>query len=179
MLVKKVPAKALTMVADEYEAKRIDSGPKSVKFSSTDEILEIESRQALARSTARNRLNKVLNVRARLGRNKVSDEQTATDAALHRTQKVAKLKQPIKRTNGQSMKVSPLRSDEMEKSVKSRLSLKKMLNKPDVGELVNRIGRTSISSRLGSSKTTNGNHKSPKKTSTSSSVFNRLGFNKK
>lgn len=181
MLVKKVPAKAATMVADEYQAKRIDSGPKSVKFSSTDEILEIESRQAMARSTAHNRLSKVLNVRARLGRNKVSDEQTATNAALHRTKKIVKLKQPIKRANGQSMQVSPLRSDEMEKPVKSRLSLKNVLNTPDVGKIVNRIGRVSIGSRLGSTKTTNGNgnRKSPKKSSNPSSVFDRLGFNKK
>lgn len=179
MLVKKVPAKAATMVADDYESGRMDTGEKSVKFSSTDEILEIESRRVMARSATRNRLSKVLNVRARLGLNKVSDEDTATAAALHGTKKIIKLKQSPKRSNGQALKVSPLRSDEMEKPIKSRLSLKKVLSAPEMGKIVNRIGRASIGSRLGTTKAADGTRKASKKPSSSSSVFDRLGFNKK
>lgn len=179
MLVKKVPAKAATMVADDYEACRMETGEKSVKFSSTDEILEIESRQAMARTTARNRLNKVLNVRARLGLNKVSDEKTATAAALYGTKKNIKLKQSPKRSNSHALKVSPLRSDEMEKSIKSRLTLKKVLSAPEMSKIVNRIGRASIGSRLGATKVANGSSKATKKPSSASSVFERLGFNKK
>lgn len=180
IVVKRVPAKAATMVADEYECDRMETGEKSVKFSSTDEILEIESRQAIARPTIRARLNKAFNVRARLGANKVSDSDTAVNAALHRTKKVVKLKQPIKRANGQTLKVSPLKSDETSASVKSRLSMKKVLSTSDVNKVVNRIGRVSISSRLGATQAAaNGNRKLPKKISVQSSVFDRLGFNKK
>lgn len=46
ILVQKRPAKAATMVADDYDydSQRQDIPEKSVSFSSEDEILEIESR---------------------------------------------------------------------------------------------------------------------------------------
>lgn len=158
------------MVAD-YEAERMETGEKSVKFSSTDEILEIESRNQAAARTNRIRLLKASNnVRARLGLNAKPD-----NALLHRTKKIVKLKQTVKRSNGQTLNVAPLKSDEIQKSAKSRLSLK---NGPEVSKLVNRIGRVSLGSRLG--KPFSGkNGKLNINPSASSSVFDRLGFNKK
>lgn len=173
ILVRRIPAKAATMVADEYE--RMETGEKSVKFSSTDEILEIESRkQASIRANRLNSLAKTTNIRARLGMNLKGDQ----NSLLHRTKKIVKLKQPVKRANGQTLNVSALRSDEVQKSVKSRLNIK---NGPEVSKLVNRIGRVSLSSRLGT-KLKNGSQKAIKSTpaaAAASSVFDRLGFNKK
>lgn len=169
ILVKRIPAKAATMVAD-YEFERMETGEKSVKFSSTDEILEIESRNRDAARTNRLRLMKASNnIRARLGLNVNPD-----NPLLHRTKKIIKLKQTVKRSNGQTLNVAPLKSDEMQKSVKSRLTLK---NGPEVNKLVNRIGRVSLGSRIGKSK--NGKLNINPSSSSSSSVFDRLGFNKK
>lgn len=165
IFVKRIPAKAATMVADEYD--RMETGEKSVKFSSTDEILEIESRkQAVARS--RIRLAQANNIKARLGLN-TKNEHSSQNAPLHRTKKLIKLKQPVKRTNGQPLNVSPLKSDELKTSVKNRLSMK---NGPEVSKLVNRIRRVSLISRLGG-------NKNASKSQSASSVFDRLGFNKK
>lgn len=172
ILVKRIPAKAATMVAD-YEAERMETGEKSVKFSSTDEILEIESRKQITARNNRLSLAKAPNIRARLGLNTKSDLPTQ-NALLHRTKKIIKLKQPVKRANGQTLNVAALKSDEIQKSVKSRLSMK---NGPEVSKLVNRIGRVSLSSRLGANMK-NGNQKVIK-TPSASSVFDRLGFNKK
>lgn len=168
-MVKRIPAKAATMIADDYDGERMETGEKVVKFSSTDEILEIESRKVADRAN-RLRLAKASNnVRARLGLTTKTD-----NALLHHTKKLIKMKQPVKRANGQTLNVSALRSDEVQKSVKSRLSMK---NGPEVNKLVNRIGRVSLSSRLGST-VKNGKPKSSK-ASAASSVFDRLGFNKK
>lgn len=165
--MKRIPAKAATMVAD-YEVERMETGEKTVKFSSTDEILEIESRnQSAARANRIRLLKATQNVRARLGFNGKPD-----NPLLHRTKKIIKLKQTVKRANGQPLNVAPLKSDEIQKSVKSRLSLK---NGPEVNKLVNRIGRVSLGSRIGKSK----NGKLNINPSPSSSVFDRLGFNKK
>lgn len=167
VLVKKIPAKAATMVADEYQARE-----KSVKFSTMDEILEIETRQqALASRQKRANLNEAINVKERLGMNKkpiqLSSQQTA--ALLHRTKKVVKLKQPVKRANGQILNVSHLKSDEMVKPVKSRLLMKRGLGDGGtVKKIAERFGRVSLKSRLGKTKAND-----------SSSVFDRLGFNKK
>lgn len=173
ILVKRIPAKAATMVADEYEAERMETGEKSVKFSTTDEILEIESRKQIAARSNRIRLVKADNIRARLGLNPKNDK-LIQNALLHRTKKIVKLKQPIKRANGQPLNVSVMKSDEDKKSIKSRLSLK---NGPEVNKLVNRIGRVSLTSRLGT-KMKNGNQ-NKNKSHVASSVFDRLGFNKK
>lgn len=154
------------MVAD-YEVGRMETAKKSVKFSSTVEIIGIESRNHIVARSNRLRLIKAPNnVRARLGLNIKPD-----NPLLHRTKKVIKLKQPVKRANGQTLNVAPLKSDETKKSVKSRLSLK---NVPEVNKLVNRIGRVSLGSRIGKPK----NGKLNISTS-ASSVFDRLGFNKK
>lgn len=169
--MKRIPAKAATMVAD-YEIERMETGEKSVKFSSTDEILEIESRNQAAARTNRIRLIRASNnVRARLGLNVKQD-----NPLLHRTKKIIKLKQTVKRSNGQTLNVAPLKSDEVQKSVKSRLSLK---NGPEVNKLVNRIGRVSLSSRIGKPFRNGKLNINPSSSSSSSSVFDRLGFNKK
>lgn len=178
MLVKKIPAKAATMVADEYEA-RMETGEKSVSFSSTDEILEIESRRRVVARASKNRLLKAQSVRERLGLStaKLTATKSAhTDTQLHGTKKIVILKQSVKRNNSQTLNVSPLKSDEAKKSIKSRLTLKRALGGPEVNKLVNRIGRVSLSARLGT-KAANGQHKA--KPSSSNSVFDRLGFNKK
>lgn len=174
ILVKRIPAKAATMIADEYEAERMETGEKSVKFSSTDEILEYESRKVQARSNRLRLVKTSQNIRARLGLTTKSLTTKSDNTLLHRTKKIIKMKQPVKRANGQTLNVSALRSDEVEQSVKSRLSMK---NGPEVNKLVNRIGRVSLNSRLGT-KLKNGNQKS-NKASAASSVFDRLGFNKK
>lgn len=171
ILVRRIPAKAATMVADEYE--RMETGEKSVKFSSTDEILEIESRKPIAARANRINLVKGQNIRTRLGLTTKTDK-LSQNALIHRTKKIVKLKQPVKRANGQLLNVSTMKSDELKTSVKSRLSMK---NGPEVSKLVNRIGRVSLGSRLGT-KLKNGNQK-PIKSSSASSVFDRLGFNKK
>lgn len=171
--MKRIPAKAATMVADEYE--RMETGEKSVKFSNTDEILEFESRKQVEARTNRIRLMKTDNIRARLGLSIKNDEFLQNDL-LHRTKKIVKLKQPVKRANGQPLNVSTMKSDEGKKSIKSRLSLS-LKNGPEVNKLVSRIGRVSLGSRLGT-KIKNGNQNKIETQSTSS-VFDRLGFNKK
>lgn len=180
------------MIADEYESERMETGEKSVSFSTEDEILEIESRQIAARSS-KNRLNKANNVRARLGLNahpsQRQQQQISLQSAalLHRTRKVIKVKQTL---NGATptrslLKGLRLKSDQpmTKTSVKNRLTLKKSLAVPEVSKLVNRIGRVSLSSRLGGGKHSNGinlnNKVASASSSSSSSVFNRLGFNKK
>lgn len=183
ILVKKIPAKAATMVADNYaNSTRMETGEKMVSFSPEDEILEIESRKALPR-TNKNRPSKGNDVRARLGVGSEHPKQSnsLSQNALHRTQRLVKLKQPVKRSNGAPIKTSGLKSDQMTKSVKSRLSLKGAIaaSKPDVNKLVNRIGRVSLTSRLGKNSVDVGGKKSKSKAVSPSSVFDRLGFNKK
>lgn len=167
------------MIADEYtNSQRMETGEKTVSFSTEDEILEIESRHKLTRPN-KNRSIKIDSIRSRLGL--ASKQQTSSSIApLHRTQKVIKLKQPVKRANGSPIKTAGLKSDQTAKSIKSRLSLKGALaaNKPDVNKLVNRIGRVSLTSRLGKTSGDVTNGRKPK-AATPSSVFNRLGFNKK
>lgn len=167
IVVKSISAKAATMVADEYMARE-----KSVKFSTTDEILEIESRrQALASRNKRLNSNQTINVKSRLGMNKkpVQLSPQQTNALLQRTKKIVKLKQPVKRANGQILNVSHLKSDEVVKPVKSRLLMKRGLaDGGSVKKIAERFGRVSLKSRLGKTKAKD-----------SSSVFDRLGFNKK
>lgn len=183
ILVKKIPAKAATMIADEYvNSQRMETGEKTVSFSTEDEILEIESRQTPTKPN-KNRSNKNNNIRARLGLVSSQTKQlnlSPSLSALHRTQKTIKLKQPVKRANGSPIKTAGLKSDQMAKPVKSRLSLMGALaaSRPEVNKLVNRIGRVSLSSRLGKNSIDTANGKKSKPAAPSS-VFNRLGFNKK
>ena len=166
ILVKKIPAKAATMVADEYDSERMETGEKSVSFSSEDEILEIESRRMLARQNKGKVVVVNKNVRARLGaRHGQQQTQDSASAILHRTKKTIKLKA-----------TSSMKSDEMalRKSVKNRLNIKgSSAGTSDVKKLTNRIGRVSIEKRAGNGKSIKSNGGSA-----SSSVFDRLGFNK-
>lgn len=60
MLVRRIPAKAVSMVADEYELPhRMDTGEKSVSFSEEDEVVEIAPRtrtQFKGKANFKNRL---------------------------------------------------------------------------------------------------------------------------
>lgn len=158
------------MIADEYESERMETGEKSVSFSTEDEILEIESRQTLTRlNRNRNRKN---GVKARLG---LRQNLPQSASLIHRTRKVVKLKHKLR--SDSMLKTAGLRSDQLllKKSIKSRLNLKRTLkSEPEVKKLVNQIGRVSLSSRLGSTNGTNG-----AASASSSSVFDRLGFSKK
>lgn len=66
ILVHKRPAKAATMVADEYEFERNDIPDKSVSFSSEDEVLEIEARPVPKQFNTKKIAN-VKSVKTRLG----------------------------------------------------------------------------------------------------------------
>lgn len=167
-MVKKIPAKAATMVADEYEL-RMETGEKTVSFSPEDEILEIEPRQTLARKMKQ----KGQNIRARLG---LTQRATTSQSSLHQTRKIIKLKS----SNGSPIASAGLKSDQTagSKSIKSRLSLKNSLKGPEVKKLVNQIGRVSLANRLGAKKTKPIVNEKPASAS-SSSVFDRLGYNKK
>lgn len=172
ILVKKIPAKAATMVADEYEYERMETGEKSVSFSTEDEILEIESRHMQRLNHTRNKRSPL---KGRLGLRQGQQQGTQGASLLHQTRKI-KLKSRLK--SDSVLKSSNLRSDHMlmKKSIKSRLNLRRALkSEPEVKNLVNQIGRVSLGSRLGGAKSmANGSSGS-----SSSSVFDRLGFNKK
>lgn len=176
VLVKKIPAKAATMVADEYENSRKEAGQKLVSFSAEDEILEIESRKKKAPQ----------NVKARLGTIKGRKQGMSSNAQaiLHRTLKTVRLKPPSTKRDALNLKVktSSMKSDEMitKKSIKSRLNLNNGIPN-DVRKISDRIGRVKLSSRIGNG---NGNgigtgaKKRPSSTLSSASVFDRLGFTK-
>lgn len=70
--MKKQPAKAATMIADDddnYYDSRVESGEKSVSFSSEDEILEIAARKKAKPIVARQqKASPTANVRDRLGK---------------------------------------------------------------------------------------------------------------
>lgn len=66
ILVQKRPAKAATMVADEYDYERNDLPEKSVSFSSEDEVLEIEAR-SVAKQFNNKKIANVNNIKTRLG----------------------------------------------------------------------------------------------------------------
>lgn len=66
ILVQKRPAKAATMVADEYDDERHDLPEKSVSFSSEDEVLEIEARPVPKQFNIKKTTN-VSDIKTRLG----------------------------------------------------------------------------------------------------------------
>lgn len=66
ILVQKRPAKAATMVADEYDDGRHDLPEKSVSFSSEDEVLEIEARKVPKQLNIKKTTN-VSGIKTRLG----------------------------------------------------------------------------------------------------------------
>lgn len=161
ILVKKIPAKAATMVADEIDShERMETGEKSVSFSSEDEIVEIAPRRVIVKS----RINETKSIKSRLG---------ADVNIIHKTRKVIKMKP----TN--MKKISPLRhpeatirlkSDELLKNkaipVHKRLDLSSKRNKQSgsLNRLTTRIGRVNLGARK-------------EREMQSSSVFDRLGFN--
>lgn len=169
-MIRKIPAKAATMVADEYESQhRMDTGEKSVSFSHEDEILEIESRESIVRK--QNLKNKI---QTRLGINGRSAQPTPSPSAqnnvlLTKSRKIIKLKPNV----GSPNKIISHKPDlKFKSSVKNRLSLKRSLKSPEINNLVTKVNHVSISSRLGSGA-------GKKILASSSSVFDRLGYNKK
>lgn len=66
ILVQKRPAKAATMVADEYDYERHDLPEKSVSFSSEDEVLEIEARSVPKQFNIKKNTN-ISDIKTRLG----------------------------------------------------------------------------------------------------------------
>lgn len=174
-MVRKIPAKAATMVADEYQ-QRMETGEKSVSFSNEDEILEIESRESLIRKHCEK--NKLRTIHTRLGINGRQQNQKLppmqNKVLPNKTRKIIKLKP---NTTGSPNKITALKSDlKFNNSVKNRLTLKKSLKNPDINNLVNEVNHVSISARLGSN---TGKKTLASSSSSSSSVFDRLGYNKR
>ncbi|KAG4073013.1 hypothetical protein HA402_009432 [Bradysia odoriphaga] len=150
ILVQKRPAKAATMVADEYEDERHDLPEKSVSFSSEDEVLEIEARPVPKQFNAK----KIANgsgIKTRLGL-----ATSKPNTSLNRSRKITQTKtdlRTITKTQPNKQIWSKMKSDLIDTknaSIKSRLTLK------------DRDAKRSAKS---------------KKTETISSVFDRLGFN--
>ncbi len=183
ILVQKRPAKAATMVADEYDDERHDIPEKSVSFSSEDEVLEIEARPVPKKFNMKKTTN-VIGVKTRLGicltkKNQnfpakflticflsvsagLGTNKSQPINSLNRSRKVIQTKTDL-RTITKSSSVKPawskMKSDLIDSkniSIKSRLTLK------------NRSAAAIAKSPL---KTTT------KKKETISSVFDRLGFN--
>lgn len=151
ILVQKRPAKAATMVADEYEDGRHDITEKSVSFSSEDEVLEIEARPVPKQFAAKKAAN-ANGVKTRLGLT-----STKPITSLNRSRKITQTKTDLRTiTKTQSPKKqiwSKMKSDLIDSksaSIKSRLTL--------------RDGDAKRSTKS-------------KKKETISSVFDRLGFN--
>ncbi|XP_059616863.1 uncharacterized protein C19orf47 [Phlebotomus argentipes] len=158
--VKRVPAKATTMVADEVEQQQkmeLCEPQKSVSFSSEDEVVEFASRRASLKPKSR---STATNVRSRLG---MKSGKTTTIAVLHKTRKTIKMKPGIIK--------SKLRSDDIVNlktlPVHSRLDLKKRGGTLTANALAARIGEVTLN-------TSPVRRKEMKQGG--SSVFNRLGF---
>lgn len=170
VLVRKIPAKAATMVADEYESQqRMDTGEKTVSFSHEDEVLEIESRDSAARKH-----NAKIKLKALQTRLTLKDRPNQTTPSIQSKELLSKSRKIIKLkpSAGSPLKQVGLKSDQkFNGSIKNRLALKKSLKSPDLNNLVTKVNHVSISARLGST--------AAKKPVASSSVFDRLGFNKK
>lgn len=188
--IKKVPAKAATMVADEYErapsiGQRLvfksnsmmdhDQGSgKSVKFSAEDEVVEIDSRRVMIKPKLKN------NIRQRLGAKhpQPANGKASVLASLHSTRKTIKLKGSNSASSRMAtnkvklLKYGALRSEDLlqqtvpSQSVHSRLDFHK---KAEL--LANRIGRVSLDGQKNGGG--GGGLVTKKK-----SVFNRLGFGK-
>ncbi|CAD7086087.1 unnamed protein product [Hermetia illucens] len=173
ILVKKIPAKAATMIADDYDPpERMETGEKSVSFSSEDEIVEIASRRVIMKPRTNKRF---VGIKARLGENAPQNL-----AVLHKTRKIVKLKPTIVK------KSSPIKHPEAAVRMKSdellmrkptpvhnRLgapssSALKSKSSSSMSQLTNRIGRVSLSKRP---------QQSSAAAAAATSVFDRLGYN--
>uniref|UniRef100_A0A6B2E9R0 SAM domain-containing protein n=1 Tax=Phlebotomus kandelakii TaxID=1109342 RepID=A0A6B2E9R0_9DIPT len=161
--VKRVPAKATTMVADEVEFQQkmeLCEPQKSVSFSPEDEVVEFASRRASVKPKSRvGSRSAGNNVRSRLG---LKASKTPTIAVLHKTRKTIKMKPGIIK--------SKLRSDDIVNlkalPVHSRLDLKRRAGTLTANALAARIGEVTLST-------------SPvrrKEAKQGNSVFHRLGF---
>ena len=186
--IKKVPAKAVTMAADELErghnsiGQRLvfsmdhDQPTKSVKFSAEDEVVEIDARRVPVKP-------KLKNIRARLGAKQTPNGKASVLASLHATRKTIKLKGSGSslgsRLGGVNNKVKllkygALRSEDLleqtvaSPSVHSRLDFHKKAE-----SLAHRIQRVSLDNQKNAG---GGGGLGAKK---KSSVFNRLGFGSK
>ncbi|KAJ6649237.1 hypothetical protein Bhyg_04471 [Pseudolycoriella hygida] len=121
ILVHKRPAKAATMVADEYE--RLPE--KSVSFSSEDEILEIEARPL---PKPGKKMSNASSIKTRLGMG-VTKSQLST--SLNRSRRVSQTNAEIRKitkTQPNNQNWSKMKSDLIDSrnvSIKSRLTLKK------------------------------------------------------
>lgn len=190
--IKKVPAKAATMVADEFErspsiGQRLvfrghshmdhDQPTKSVKFSAEDEVVEIASRRVIAKPKLKN------NIRQRLGAKQTqqANGKASVLASLHATRKTIKLKgsgagrsaAAANTSKVRLLKYGALRSEDLlqqtvpSTSVHGRLDLHRRAE-----SLANRIGRVSLESQKNGGGDGMGGGVKKK------SVFNRLGFGK-
>lgn len=175
ILVQKRPAKAATMVADEYDDERLDLPEKSVSFSSEDEVLEIEARSVPKQFNIKKTTN-VSGIKTRLGlfnqnlkKKKLiffstiaglgsNQNKSQPITSLNRSRKIIQTKTELRSmTKTQPIKQSwsKMKSDLIDSknvSIKTRLTLK---NRPVAAQ-------SSVK---------------PKKKETISSVFDRLGFN--
>lgn len=193
--IRKVPAKAATMAADEFErspsiGQRLvfknssamdhdhhQRGSKSVKFSAEDEVVEIDARRVIAKPKLKN------NIRQRLGaKSPAPNGKASVLASLHSTRKTIKLKSSgtnkVATHKVKLLKFGALRSEDLlqqtvpSQSVHSRLDFYKKAE-----SLANRIGRVSLDNGQkpsgGGGGVNSGGGIAKKK-----SVFNRLGFGK-
>ncbi|GAB0089395.1 uncharacterized protein DMENIID0001_039270 [Sergentomyia squamirostris] len=168
--VRKVPAKATTMVADEVEHRqkleqqRMDvcEPQKSVSFSSEDEVVEFAARRAPVKQ--RNRFPTPTTVRSRLG---MKNSRPSTIAVLHKTRKTIKMKPGIVKSKLRSDDIATLKA----LPVHSRLDLKKRVGSLSANALAARIGEVTLTTNPARRKTPTISQQPQ-----SSSVFNRLGF---
>lgn len=199
--VKKVPAKAATMVADEMDrlpsiGQRLvlssthmdhDNLPgKSVKFSAEDEVVEIDSRRVLVKPKLR-----AHNIRLRLGGKtatpRTTNGRTPVLSALHMTRKTIKLKSGgsgissrlgtggIATSKVKLLKYGSLRSaEDLVQQTVQQSSVHSRLDMPKKAEaLAHRVGRVSLDNGAQKDRSNAGVLATKKK-----SVFNRLGFGK-
>lgn len=189
--IRKVPAKAATMAADEFErspsiGQRLvfknsptmdhQRGSKSVKFSAEDEVVEIDARRVVAKPKLKN------NIRQRLGaKSPAPNGKASVLASLHTTRKTIKLKgsgsNRVATHKVKLLKFGALRSEDLlqqtvpSQSVHSRLDFYKKAD-----SLANRIGKVSLDN--GQKQQTGGGLNNCGGIAKKKSVFNRLGFGK-
>uniref|UniRef100_A0A1B0DND9 DUF5577 domain-containing protein n=1 Tax=Phlebotomus papatasi TaxID=29031 RepID=A0A1B0DND9_PHLPP len=163
--VKRVPAKATTMVADEVEQQQkmeLCEPQKSVSFSHEDEVVEFASRRASVKPKGRigGTRSGATSVRSRLG---LKTGRSSTIAVLHKTRKTIKMKPGIIKSKLRSDDIANLKTI----PVHSRLDLKRRSGTLTANALAARIGEVTLN-------TIPTRRKDPKQQG--NSVFHRLGF---
>lgn len=164
--VKRVPAKATTMVADEVEQQQkmeLCEPQKSVSFSHEDEVVEFASRRASVKPKGRigGTRSGATSVRSRLG---LKPGRSSTIAVLHKTRKTIKMKPGIIKSKLRSDDIASLKTI----PVHSRLDLKRRSGTLTANALAARIGEVTLN-------TIPTRRKDPKQQG-GNSVFHRLGF---